>query len=63
MEPSPSAYSRMDEVGNTTAATTPESFSGYSAELDGDEADVNQAPARDGKKVKSRFFLYFSPML
>jgi hypothetical protein len=60
MEPSLSAYSRMDEVGNTTAATTAESFSGYSAELDADEAHVNQAPARDWKKFKSKSFLCFS---
>jgi hypothetical protein len=55
MEPSVSAYSPMDEVGNTTADTTPESFNAYSAEPDADETDVNQAPAHDGsKKFKSR---------
>jgi hypothetical protein len=54
MEPSLSTYSRMDEVGNTTADTTPESFNAYSAELDTNEADVNQASARNGRKFKSK---------
>jgi hypothetical protein len=54
MEPSLSTYSRMDEVGNTTADTTPESFNAHSAELDTNEADVNQASARNGGKFKSK---------
>jgi len=63
MEPTLSAYSRMDEVGNTTANTTPESFSAYSAEPSTNEADVNQASARGGKKFKSRSSLCFPPIL
>ena len=54
VEPSLSAYSRMDEVGNTTADTTPESFNAYSAGLDTNEANINQASARNGKKFKSK---------